>query len=181
MEIWNNNLAYINKFDVAENAEIIYEFNSSSDNQDWENKACGLTYQEEYNLFVIGFPLYYTDLQAAHNLMNDVLTTFDENLNAENETVADAELKSYNYPNPFNPETTIYFEPRNFDNTVISIYNLKGQKVKELKCKIDPHKTMQSVVWDGSDENNQKVSSGIYFYKVSSTEDSVWGKMILIK
>ena len=66
-----------------------------------------------------------------------------------------------NFPNPFNPSTTISFN-LTAKGTKIEIYNLKGQRVKILPVSpSQSHKT--SVVWNGTDQNNKPVSSGIYF------------------
>jgi hypothetical protein len=87
-----------------------------------------------------------------------------------------------NYPNPFNPSTNISFTLNNetTKNTELSIYNIKGQKVKTL---LNEHliKGTHSVVWNGMDSNNKHVSSGIYFYKISSGNESVMKKMLLLK
>ncbi len=70
-----------------------------------------------------------------------------------------------NYPNPFNPETTIKFSIPQENKVELIVYNIKGQKVKTL---VD--KTMipgrYSVIWDSKDQNGKPVSSGIYFYKL---------------
>ncbi len=61
----------------------------------------------------------------------------------------------------------------------LQIYNIKGQRVKTLvNNKLSPG--IHSVVWNGTNENNKKVSSGIYLYKVSSDNDNVVNKMILM-
>ncbi|HFD05167.1 MAG TPA: DUF1565 domain-containing protein, partial [Firmicutes bacterium] len=68
-----------------------------------------------------------------------------------------------NYPNPFNPSTTIRFTTENTEkNTEILIYNMKGQQVK--KFSIDDGRF--SIEWDGTDENNKPVTSGVYFYNL---------------
>ena len=90
-----------------------------------------------------------------------------------------------NHPNPFNPSTTISFELNTeiTEDTEISIYNLKGEKIKTLytfpsgSCRIGT----RGVIWNGTDENNQPVSSGIYFYKLRSGKFEVSRKMLLIK
>ena len=73
-----------------------------------------------------------------------------------------------NYPNPFNPTTTISFsitEPT--EDAELILYNIKGQKVKKLIAFPNGGLgTRDSVIWDGTDENNQAVSSGIYFYQL---------------
>jgi len=86
-----------------------------------------------------------------------------------------------NYPNPFNPETTISFSTtESTENTEITIYNMKGQKVRTLVNEILPA-VQHSVVWDGKDEKEEPVSSGIYFYKLKTEDYESTKKMILLK
>jgi len=88
----------------------------------------------------------------------------------------------YNYPNPINPTTTISFEfPINIENPVIEIYNLKGQKIKTFHVILSGVEGQTSVVWNGTDENNQPVSSGIYFYKFKAGKFEETRKMLLLK
>jgi len=92
------------------------------------------------------------------------------------------EISLSNYPNPFNPSTTISFEISNEQNEQIKleIYNLKGQKIKQLisdQLSAGQH----SIVWNGTDDNDKPVSSGIYFYKLESGSTSQTKKMILMK
>ncbi|MCK5050660.1 MAG: T9SS type A sorting domain-containing protein, partial [Candidatus Cloacimonetes bacterium] len=84
-----------------------------------------------------------------------------------------------NYPNPFNPTTTILFEidSENTEDVELVIYNLKGQKVKEFSNL----RNQTSVIWNGLDDNNQSASSGIYFYKLKSGNFEQTKKMILMK
>ena len=75
--------------------------------------------------------------------------------------------KLQNYPNPFNPETTISFElPVNIANLVVEIFNIKGDKVKSLYAFPNGGLGTRNVVWDGKDENNKPVSSGVYLYQL---------------
>ncbi|MDD2650148.1 MAG: C25 family cysteine peptidase [Candidatus Cloacimonetes bacterium] len=85
-----------------------------------------------------------------------------------------------NYPNPFNPTTSIAFEIPKEGEVSLEIYNIKGQKVKTLVAhNLAPgnHK----VTWNGTDEQNKQVSSGIYFYKLNFEQQQMMKKMILIK
>jgi hypothetical protein len=90
-----------------------------------------------------------------------------------------------NYPNPFNPSTQIKFAlPVNAD-VKITIYNLLGEVVKQLTA-IDMNAGSHSVQWNADDDIGNKVSSGIYFYKlkangVDGSEFSQVRKMILLK
>ena len=99
-------------------------------------------------------------------------------------------LEISNYPNPFNiasnrsASTNIRFSVPNIDDdkAVISIYNLKGQLVKEITIKIQANKSsFYQVAWNGDDTNDNKVSSGIYFYRLKVGEYSAYNKMMLIK
>jgi len=85
------------------------------------------------------------------------------------------EIKNYklnNYPNPFNPETTIYFETTNLhEKTRIEIYNVRGQKVDEIAVT----SRQSAVSW-----NAESLPSGIYLYKLNFKNSPI-RKMILLK
>ncbi len=89
------------------------------------------------------------------------------------------ELKG-NYPNPFNPTTTISFSVKESVPVNIGIYNVKGQLVKTL---LNEEKAAgnHSIVWDGRDNNGSAASSGIYYYKMSAGKYSSTKKMIMMK
>jgi hypothetical protein len=86
-----------------------------------------------------------------------------------------------NYPNPFNPNTSIAFDLRHDAHVALTIYNLKGQKVREI---INERMTSgsHSVIFDGHSDNHETLASGIYFYmlQIDNTERLV-KKMVLIK
>nr|MDA3813263.1 T9SS type A sorting domain-containing protein [Candidatus Cloacimonadota bacterium] len=86
-----------------------------------------------------------------------------------------------NYPNPFNPTTTISFSvTQNSDFVNLEVYNIKGQKVKTLineKMQSGKHTT----VWSGLDSNNKLVSSGIYLYKIKAGNQESVKRMLLLK
>jgi hypothetical protein len=86
-----------------------------------------------------------------------------------------------NYPNPFNPETTIKLAVLN-DNTPvkIDIYNARGQKVAQLVNQV-LNSGYHEYVWDGKDSNNRLTGSGVYFYKSQIGNKSFINKMLLVK
>ena len=105
-----------------------------------------------------------------------IITGVEENQNI----FTDKYILSQNYPNPFNPETTISFSIPQNGKVDISIYNIKGQKIKTLadgNLRIGHHK----VIWNGKNENGKLVSSGIYFYKMETDKFSEIKKCILMK
>ena len=85
-----------------------------------------------------------------------------------------------NSPNPFNPETKISFDLKENNQVSLEIYNMRGQKVKQLvsdQLAAGQH----SIVWNGKDDNNKTVSSGIYFYKITTADFQATRKMLLMK
>lgn len=85
-----------------------------------------------------------------------------------------------NYPNPFNPETTIRFATKEAGDVRINIYNLKGQLVRNLVN--DSRKAgFHRALWNGKDDNGRNVSSGIYLYRMETTGFSATRKMMLMK
>jgi len=108
--------------------------------------------------------------------------TIINNSNSDNELPI-ASYKLSNYPNPFNPSTTISFSvTQNSDFMNLEIYNLKGQKVRSFPINRFTNLLVQQVTWDGTDSNNKSVSSGIYFYKLIIDKKTVaHKKMLLLK
>lgn len=144
---------------VAENiADLSYDFTNLS----------GAT------SFTAGVCAVYTD-----GVSEIVTVDFDLTGVTEDE-VGKPQLLS-NYPNPFNPNTTISFTTTESGaNATIVVYNSKGQKVKTLL-----NETLNAgnhtVNWNGTDDNNKAVTSGVYFYKMNSSNLRSIKKMILMK
>jgi len=85
-----------------------------------------------------------------------------------------------NYPNPFNPETTISFTLSKATSIRADIYNLKGQKIRTLTNEMKASGN-QSLVWNGKDDAGKSVANGIYLCKVRGDGFSSSRKMALIK
>ena len=91
------------------------------------------------------------------------------------------QTKISNYPNPFNPSTTIKLDLAESGKIELAIYNIKGQKVKTL---MDAYscKGHFEIVWRGTDDNGKKVASGNYFVKLKvNDETKAVRKLILLK
>ena len=88
--------------------------------------------------------------------------------------------KLSNYPNPFNPNTTIAFTLAKAGKVSLSIYNMKGQLVKTLQqgnLESGDHR----LNWNGLDDNGMEVSSGLYLYRLESEGYTQTNKMLLMK
>jgi hypothetical protein len=109
------------------------------------------------------------DPAAVALAVNDILSQVPEELSIQG-----------NYPNPFNPVTTIRFglpEPRNVRITVV---NILGQEITEL---VNGWKDMgrHEVIWQGVDRSGKPVASGIYFTVLSDRNKIIVQKMLLLK
>jgi hypothetical protein len=85
-----------------------------------------------------------------------------------------------NFPNPFNPETVISFSLEKSGEVTLSVFDILGRTVKTLQSgylAAGQHEFR----WNGADDNGQTVSSGVYFYRLSSDQVSLTRKMVLMK
>ena len=87
---------------------------------------------------------------------------------------------SQNFPNPFNNKTVITFTLPRSGNVKIEIYNILGQRVRDL---VDEKVTAgyKKVIWDGKDNSGKVVASGVYFYRVKADNFVDVKKMTLLK
>lgn len=85
-----------------------------------------------------------------------------------------------NYPNPFNPCTTISFELAQAGMATLEIFNVKGQKVNTL-INEELAEGVHEVIWNGKDVSGKKAASGVYFYSLNSQGESKIKKMIVLK
>ncbi|MCB2229593.1 T9SS type A sorting domain-containing protein [bacterium] len=85
-----------------------------------------------------------------------------------------------NYPNPFNPTTTIRFSLPTAGDVRIEVFNILGQKVRTL---LEDYRSAgsYSVVWDGRSDGGDRVSSGVYFYRLTAGETRESRKMLLLR
>ncbi len=85
-----------------------------------------------------------------------------------------------NYPNPFNPETTISFSLDKAEQVTLEIFNIKGQKIKTLLSDyLIPGRYNHN--WNGKDEKGINVSSGLYLYRLKCGKKTTTKKMTLLK
>ena len=115
--------------------------------------------------------------------MNDVwiMEIIDDSVELDNQQISIYDFNLRNHPNPFNPETTISFSLAQTTSFVyLEIYNLRGQKVKQL-ISSQLSTGQHSVVWNGRDDNGKLAPSGIYFYKLKTDDFQQTKKMILMK
>lgn len=85
-----------------------------------------------------------------------------------------------NFPNPFNPKTSITYAIPEGANVRVTIHNILGQRVRMM---VDSYQEpgFKTVVWDGADESGRQVSSGLYFYRIEAGEFVAVRKMMKLQ
>lgn len=129
---------------------------------------------EEYTYSVTA-----TDFGLNESGQSDPVTVAATAIGEEAEVPTEFALKA-NYPNPFNPETTLEFALPKTSQVILTIYNLTGQRVRELVHSEYPP-GYQRVIWDGRDQFGNPVSSGVYIYTLKAGTFSKTRKMILMR
>ncbi len=98
----------------------------------------------------------------------------------EPNNITELKISSINYPNPFNPTTTIQYNVPKAGKVTVEIFNIAGQKVKTLVNE-KQNAGINSVQWNGTDDNGKVVTSGVYLYKIKNGKYTSTKKMILMK
>ncbi len=116
--------------------------------------------------------------------IDDVVMDFtfrtEDYVHNNNSDIAPIIELSQNYPNPFNPETTITYSLSETANIDLSIFNIKGELVKDLLSSV-MEEGEYSVTWNGRDNSDFEVPSGMYFYQMNASGKTITRKMILMK
>jgi hypothetical protein len=126
-----------------------------------------------------GEPVIQND---ANKLLVSVLEWFSSFTAIDNGSaskILDFELTA-NYPNPFNPSTTIEYALKENSQVSLVIYNTLGEKVKTLVSEEQIANRYQ-VTWDGTNDLGAKVASGVYLYRITAGNFVSTHKMILMK
>ncbi len=142
------------------------------------------------------FAICYVSFEIPANGNISVSVVADMQVSAEDQLIPQISHHSNN-PRIIKPATTISFSLNSdsTENTELIIYNLKGQKIKTLPVTLSnaaiterikgdgnvDSTTPHSVIWDGTDDNNKPVSSGVYFCKLRSGRIVKTRKMLLMK
>lgn len=120
----------------------------------------------------------YSDAIQMVLLLDDVTITEEDAVSNENDITLLTNLSISNYPNPFNPDTTISFSIPQNEVGSLKIYNLKGQLVREFNNLTAGDR---EIVWNGKNNNNQDIPSGIYLTKIVAGSNHLIRKVTLLK
>ena len=167
----------------------VYRFYESQHNnpEDWELIAqeIGDTIYVDQSWVLLQNATYQFAIRSVYTNGVESISAFSQLITKTSATAGDLpqlETKLYtNFPNPFNPSTTITFSiaNKNFRNVELNIYNLKGQRVKKINAGMLTS-GQHSFVWNGTDDNDKAVSSGVYFYRLVIDRNIIDTKRMLL-
>jgi len=141
------------------------------------------------------YQLAFGNLQRTNGVITlEILNTVDSKLDVAYEFYIEGTIQSnelilsdpdenklyQNYPNPFSSETTIEYDLAETTSVTINIYNTVGSLIKEID-QGDQIPGKYSIIWDGTNNDNESVSSGIYFYQLRTKNYNKTEKMTLVK
>ncbi|MDZ4711026.1 MAG: FlgD immunoglobulin-like domain containing protein [bacterium] len=134
--------------------------------QSWQFLGTGLPMVSVYD-FKIHPTAYYLVAGTHGRSMYKIDLTQVVGINSNEEIIADDFTLEQNYPNPFNPVTTIKYKTSGSGNVNLKIYDVTGKDIRSLISKVQPAGTY-TAAWNGTDNRGSTVSSGIYFYTLTS-------------
>jgi Peptidase family M28/FlgD Ig-like domain len=184
---FENHLPFIEVYNPAANADSLYWWDSEYEDDTSFGMMNGrniVIYNDNvtYKTAVISFPLFNMYQSDARQFISTLLTEYmEEEVDlTESVIITGTPLLKANFPNPFNPETTITFSLPEAADTELAIYNIKGQKVVTLANGF-LSEGRHDLIWQGKDEFDNPVASGIYFYRLRSAGNIQTRKMLMLK
>jgi hypothetical protein len=113
--------------------------------------------------------------------LHDVITWLGGSVGAPTPVASGrANRLAQNYPNPFNPQTSIAFSIAQRGPVTLTVYNVAGERVRTVVSE-ELAAGAHTKTWDGRNDAGVPVSSGVYFYKLVSSNFSQKKKMVLLK
>ncbi|KAA3633899.1 MAG: T9SS C-terminal target domain-containing protein, partial [Calditrichaeota bacterium] len=177
----NSNIPFVSVFEPLSNTDVIYRFSSSYPQSSYlEDKPVGVYHKNTFNhIFTFGFHLPSINQTDARNLIDFIY-------NRHSSTPAPYLLPSsiqltQNYPNPFNNSTRIEFALHEPLQVSLFVYNILGQKVTTL---IDNQFIIPGnhiYFWSAKNDAGEDVSTGMYFYRLETEDESYTKKMVFLK
>ena len=136
---------------------------------DYSVDSLAVLYKSDYRLKYIEVdrPLQFNDMVVTSVKSNNVLP--------------DKYFLNQNYPNPFNPTTTISFNLPKQETVSLKIYDLSGREIRTLINRQGKTAGKHKVAWNGKNNAEQEVSSGLYIYVLKTKQQTMSKKLLLLK
>ncbi len=163
---------------LSSNGEILFQYKEINDVDD---HGCTIGIESPNKDEGVEYIFFNQQAENASGLTNEMAIKFvPTSLNIEYERIPQTYSFLNNYPNPFNPSTTIkYFLP-NHSEIQLTVFDHLGREVKQLEHKFQ-EPGIHYINWDGRNKYGINVSSGIYIYQITYDGTTQTGKMLLVK
>ncbi len=160
------------------NNSILFQINSAVDENIYMNDLIDIDGDNELELVINAYSgTWPNTVYKTYIYSTGVITSASE----EKYITLPSKYKlEQNFPNPFNPTTTIRYSLSGPENISIKIYDVSGQLVKEINKEHNKAGEFD-VIWDGTNDYSERVSSGAYFYQLSVGNYNEAKKMILLR
>lgn len=151
--------------------------------QDFENNVAVDKYLDTYNYSGSTLNNLVTQEKVGDDWVNTerLLFTWGSSTDVEENKAVAREFVLNNYPNPFNPETTIEFQLPAASEVTVAIYDIQGRLIQTLVQNQFKSAGNHSITWDGHDMQGNAVASGVYFYQLKSADMNQTKRCLLMK
>jgi hypothetical protein len=180
-DTWINNSKETYGYDT--NGNLIEELHQWWENETWVNDEKGTyTYDTNNNLIE---ELYQRWENETWIIVEKWTNTYEQYVGiddgSEKVDLTPAKFTLSNYPNPFNSQTIIQFELPQASTVSLNIYNLRGELIKSLSNEQTWAAGYHSLIWDGTDNQNRPVSSGVYLYQIRTDKFNQSKRCLFLK
>jgi len=165
-------------------AEEIYDTTSTSVSITYQEILDGVFEDSPVNAATVRFNVKASDGIDTVDISGDnrliYVNRYDNYLSTESEKIPTEFALHENYPNPFNPSTTLRFDLPEVSNVILTIYNMLGQKVKTFNMQSTPA-GYHALKWNATNDYGDPVGAGVYLYQLQSKDFVKTRKMVLLK
>ncbi len=171
----DSSIQYIDYFDHVLFLPMVYSDQTSGETLDF------LYYDAETDeVYEVAETIEFVSDMVVGDGFEPFIFTVDTGANSNGEDqIAESRVVSC-YPNPFNPEVNIAFYLQQTEMIDLTIYNIRGQKVRTLFTGVMSGGD-HSCLWDGRDEKGIAQANGVYYYRLQTAGKTLSGKMVMLK
>lgn len=166
----------------APGAETIYTFLSDPPDSAFHGAPVALRKDGgTFKTAFVDFPLYHLLMPGAQDLVENALDWFSTSTDVAGGSTGAVRFSIRAEPNPFGARgTTLRFALPRKGDVDLAIYSISGRRVRSLVSGTRPA-GLHAIDWDGRNESGERVSSGIYFYRIEAGGQKATGKIVLLK
>ena len=165
-------------------AEEIYDTTSTSISISYQEILDGVFEDSPVNAATVRFNVKASDGIDSVDISGDnrliYVNRYDNYLSTESEKIPTEFALHENYPNPFNPTTTLRFDLPEISDVRLTIFNMLGQKVKTYNMESTPA-GYHALKWNATNDYGDPVGAGVYLYQLQSKDFVKTRKMVLLK